>query len=157
VDKAGVEYQQAKLKAVGARGFSGLETRLNVQARQEVFAEFKDKSMTLLYLLKESKSLAWKAVQDNKVKATQKETAKAIEQKFGSRITENGLAPLKAQFYWADAYYNVFTMLDQHWGGAWSVDESKHLLNASDKALQAKLDKEMKVIGELEPFLSQQK
>ncbi len=148
VNKAGREYQQAKDKAVKARGFSGLKTRQNVQARQKLFADFKDKSMALVYLLKESKSLAWRAVQDNKVKATQTETVKAVEKKFGDRITEDGLAPLKAQFYWADAYYNVFTILDQRWG-AWSVDESKHSLNASDKALQAKLNKEVKAIGQL--------
>jgi len=155
VNKAGREYQQAKQKVARARGFSGLKTRQDVQARQKVFADFKDKSMTLLYLLKESKSLAWKAVQDNKVKATQQETEKAVGQKFGNKITKGGLVPLKSQFYWADAYYNVFTMLDQRWG-AWSVDKRKKIITASDKDLQAKINKEMTVISQLETYFGQQ-
>jgi len=155
VDTKGSAYQQAKQKAAKARGFSGLNSRNEVQSRQHLFSDFKDKAINLIILLKDAKAIAWKAVQENKVQATQRETEKAIKKKFGDRITEKGLQPLQAQFYWADAYYNVFTMLDQHWG-AWSVDEAKHMLNAPDKALQAKLNKEMKAIADLESYLNQQ-
>ncbi len=126
-----------------------------MQARQHLFADFKDKAINLIVLLKDAKTIAWKAVQDNKVKASREESDAAVEHKFGKRITKDGLQSLRAQFYWADAYYNVFTMLDQHWG-AWSVDEAKHMLNAPDKALQAKLNKEMKAIADLESYLNQQ-
>jgi ankyrin repeat protein len=154
VDKAGQAYQEAKEQTVHARGFSGLKTRQNVQARQKLFADFRDKAINLIVLLKDAKPLAWKAVQENKVKASREESDLAVQHKFGKHISEEKLQTLQAQFYWADAYFNVFTMLDQHWG-AWRADEKQRRLSASDKAVQKKLDEEMQAIGKLEAYLGQ--
>jgi len=152
VDKAGRAYQQAKGKAVNARGFSGLTTRQAVQSRQHLFAEYRDNTSTLIVLLKDARSQAWKLVQDNKVKAERKEVDAAVVRSFGQRMSKDGLESLKIQFYWADAYYNVFTLLDQHWG-KWRADERKHVLNATDKVVQRKLNREMKMIREFEGYM----
>jgi len=155
VDKAGRAYQAAKEEAVKARGFSGLHSRQLVQSRQHLFVDFRDKSLNLIVLLKDAKKLAWKAAQDNDAKASREESDDAVVRKFGKRITEDGLQALQAQFYWADAYSNVLTMLDQHWG-AWSVDGRKKTLNASNMDLQSKLNKELKAIRELDTYFTQQ-
>jgi len=150
---AGREYQKAKQAVAKAGGLSGLSTRQAVQARQKLFADLRDNAVSLIFLFKDAKKMIWKAVQANKVQATRQESDAAVTRKFGNKITEEGLKALKIQFYWADAYFNIFTLLDQHWGVVWSVDEKLHRFKASDKIVQDKLNNEFQVIGKMEKFM----
>jgi len=152
VDQAGREYQQAKQAAVRARGFSGLSTRQAVQSRQKLFADFRDNTTRLIFLFKDAKKLIWKAVQKNKIQVTRQQSDAAVTRKFGNKMTEDGLGALKVQFYWADAYFNAFTLLDQHWG-KWRVDEKLHRVNIPNKIVQDKFNKELQVIEKMEKFM----
>jgi len=113
----------------------------------------RDKVLKINVLLKDAKKITWQAVQENRVKATREICDAAVEKKFGKRISEEQLTSMQAQFYWADAYHKVFTMLDQHWG-KWKSDEKTHQLNTADKDLRVRLEKEMQAIDELEQYLN---
>jgi ankyrin repeat protein len=153
VNEAGREYQQAKEKTVKARGFFGLKTRKDVQARQQTFADMRDKVVKINVLLRDAKKIAWQAVQENKVKATREASDAAVQKEFGDRIGELQMKLFQAQFYWADAYSNIYALLDENWG-KWQVNEKTKRLHASDKTFEEKLKKEMEVIAQLEDALA---
>lgn len=152
VDEMGRAYQQAKKKAVKARGFSGLTTRKLVRSRLRQFAELSDQTLKLVIALEDAHSIIWEAARSKKIKGSRKEVEAAVTRKLGNRLSKDGIRLLKAQASWANAYANVFALLDRYWG-MWSVDESRHMVNTSTSELRNQLEKEMKTVQELETLI----